>query len=126
MGFITGKVVIGLAWFINNWSLLVVAACVAGLFILYSRKFMQLPTEAQIGKVREWLLYAVIEAEKTYQSGTGRLKLAATYNEFCKVFPSLVTIISFELFSRLVDEALVQMRSLLETNKDIEFYVKGE
>ena len=115
-----------MTWLINNWSLLVVIACVAGLFLWYTKKFMQLPTETQISKVREWLLYAVIEAEKTYQSGTGRLKLAATYNEFCKVFPGLVTIISFELFSKLVDEALVQMRSLLETNKDIEFYVKGE
>lgn len=113
-------------WIIENYSLLVVIACIAGLFIWYSKRFMQLPSETQLEKVRQWLLYAVIEAEKTYQSGTGRLKLAATYNEFCKVFPSLVTIISFELFSKLVDEALVQMRSLLETNKDIEFYVKGE
>ena len=115
-----------MTWLINNWSFLVVIACVLGLIALYTKKFMALPTQQQLSTVREWLLYAVIEAEKCYQSGTGALKLRATYNEFCQVFPNLVAIISFELFSKLVDEALVQMKQLLETNKDIDEYVKGE
>jgi hypothetical protein len=87
---------------------------------------MALPSEEQLSKVREWLLYTVMIVEKEYSSGTGVLKLHAAYNEFCKVFPSLVSIVSFELFSKLVDEALEQMRHILNTNKDIETYVKGE
>lgn len=115
-----------MTWISNNWSLLVVALCVLGVFIWYTKKFVDLPSEEQLDKVREWLLYTVMIVEKEYSSGTGALKLRAAYNEFCRVFPSLVPIISFELFSGLVDEALEQMKHILATNKDIECYVKGE
>lgn len=114
-----------MAWIVNNWSLLVVIACAIGAIAFYTKKFVNLPSDEQMAKVRQWLLYAVIEAEKQYQGGTGALKLRAVYNEFCKIFPSLVPIISFELFSALVDEALEQMRHLLKTNLDIASYVEG-
>lgn len=113
-------------WLIDNWSFLVVMACIFGIAVVYIHKFVNLPSNSQLEKVKQWLLYAVIEAEKQYQGGTGELKLRAVYNEFCKVFPSLVPIVSFKLFSFLVDEALVQMRHLLETNYDIHYYVEGE
>ncbi len=113
-------------WIINNWSFLVIVLCAIGVFVWYTKKFVELPSEEQLAKVREWLLFTVMIVEKEYSSGTGALKLRAAYNEFCRVFPSLVPIISFELFSGLVDEALEQMKHILETNKDIEFYVKGE
>ena len=115
-----------MAFLINNWSLLVVAGCIAGLFFFYTKKFANLPTSEQLDTVRQYLLFAVIEAERIYQGGTGSLKLHATYASFCEVFPALVDVISFELFSKLVDDALVEMRKILETNKDIEAYVKGE
>lgn len=113
-------------WLINNWSLLVVIACVIGVGFFYARKFSQLPSEQQMAKIREWLLYCVMIVEKEYSSGTGQLKLRAAYSMFVDKFPSLVAVISFELFSQLVDEALVRMREILETNKDIEQYIKGE
>lgn len=115
-----------MAWIINNWSFLVVLLCGALVCTFYIKKFLKLPSNEQIGKVKQWLLYAVIEAEKTYKGGTGALKLRATYSQFCQVFPSLVPIISFELFSMLVDEALEQMKHLLETNSNILEYVEGE
>lgn len=115
-----------MAWLNDNWSFLVVVACALGVGYLWVKKFANLPTEEQMAKLREWLLYAVIEAEKQYQSGTGRLKLAAVYSRFCEVFPALVSIISFELFSGLVDDALAEMRDILKTNKDIECYISGE
>lgn len=113
-------------WLVENWSFLVVVFCVVCIVIVYTKKFVSLPSDEQILKVRQWLLYAVIEAEKHYKGGTGVLKLRAVYNEFCKVFPSIVPVISFEFFSKLVDEALEQMRHLLETNLDIASYVEGE
>lgn len=113
-------------WLIDNWSFLVVMACVFVGIVVYIHKFVNLPSNSQLVKVKQWLLFAVIEAEKQYQGGTGELKLRAVYNEFCKVFPSLVPIISFKLFSFLVDEALVQMRHLLETNLDIAHYVEDK
>ena len=110
----------------DNWSLLIILIGVVIIAYRYLKKFSGLPSEEQLNKVRQWLLYAVIEAEKIYSSGTGRAKLAYVYNLFLEKFPSLAPVIPFDLFSRLVDEVLVEMRNLLETNKDIEFYVKGE
>ena len=113
-------------WFFDNWSLLVVLACAIGVGYFFVRKFTQLPSEEQMAKVREWLLYCVMIVEKEYSSGTGQLKLRAAYSMFVDKFPSLVAVISFDLFSQLVDEALVRMHEILETNKDIEQYIKGE
>ena len=117
--------VITLTWLYENWSLLVVIAAVAIIAASWLKKFTALPSEEQLNKVREWLLFAVIMAEKEYQSGTGQLKLRATYNDFLVKFPTLVTVIPFELFSQLVDEALDKMRKLLESNMDIRAYVEG-
>ena len=115
-----------MAWLNENWSLLVVlvAACIVAWRVF--KKFAYLPSDEQIEKVKQWLLFAVLEAEKIYSSGTGKAKLAYVYNLFIERFPSLAPAIPFDTFSRLVDEVLVEMRKLLETNKDIEFYVKGE
>lgn len=113
-------------WFANNWSLLVVLAALLGIAVYYGKKFTSLPSDEQLNKVKQWLLYAVITVEKEYQSGTGVLKLRAAYNMFVERFPSLVTLISFELFSQFVDEALVEMRHILETNKDVEAYIQDK
>lgn len=114
-----------MTWLYNNWTMLVVIGCAIGVAFFYLRKLSGLPSDEQMKKVREWLLYAVIETERMYQGGTGVLKLRSCYDDFCKVFPSLVPIISFELFSTMVDEALAQMKKILETNENINNYVKG-
>lgn len=113
-------------WIIDNWSLLVVILSVVVIAIVYAKKFVEMPSEAQIKKVREWLLYAVIMAEKELGGGTGQIKLRYVYNLFAERFPSLVPIVPFELFSALVDEALEKMRHLLDTNLDIKAYVEGD
>lgn len=113
-------------WLIDNWSLLVVILAVVILGIVYVRKFVEMPSEAQIKKVKEWLLYAVVMAEKELGGGTGQIKLRYVYNLFIEKFPALVSVIPFEMFSYLVDEALEQMKHLLDTNLDIKAYVEGE
>lgn len=110
-------------WFIDNWSLLVVLAAVVCWVVLFIKKFTKLPSEEQIRKIKEWLLYAVVMAEKELGSGTGQIKLRYVYNMFMEKFPSFVHVVSFELFSMWVDEALKRMRPLLETNKDLAGYV---
>lgn len=110
---------------VDNWSLLIIIAIVAVITARYLQKLYDMPSEEQQRKVKEWLLYAVIMAEKEYQSGTGALKLRAVYNDFVAKFPSLVAIISFDLFALYVDEALVEMKRILSSNKDIEAYVEG-
>lgn len=110
-------------WLIDNWTLLVVVAAVlVGVWFILKR-IAAGPSEEQLLKVKEWLLFAVVMAEKELGAGTGQLKLRYVYDMFVEKFPALVSIISFELFSRLVDEALEKMRHLLEYNKDLEDYV---
>ena len=60
---------------VENWYLLIagVGVAVAAGFMLY--RFFKLPTKEQIAKIKEWLLYAVTEAEKELGGGTGQLKL---------------------------------------------------
>lgn len=108
-------------WIIDNWSLLVVISAVCTVAFMYVKKFTTLPTEEQLAKVKEWLLYAVMQAEGEFGGGTGKLKLHYVYDMFVTRFPRLVDVISFELFSKLVDEALEQMRKILETNLDITY-----
>lgn len=111
---------------LEYWYLIVFILAVLSIGAYYIRKFRDLSTEQQLDKVKEWLLYAVILAEKEFKNGTGQLKLRYVWSLFLEKFPSLAKIISFELFSALVDEVLDEMKRILESNKDIAMYVEGE
>ena len=87
--------------------------------------FMNLGKEKQIQVVREWLLLAVIEAEKALGSGTGQVKLRYVYDLFISKFKYLSLIISFSQFSLLVDQALDTMRDMITNNKQVEGYING-
>lgn len=113
-------------WLVNNWTLLVVIGAMVGVAFYYLKKFAKLPSEIQIDTVKKWLLYAVLRAEKEMGSGTGKAKLVYVYNLFVERFPTLVPLIEFTVFSNLVDEVLVEMRKILESNKNIENYVNGD
>ena len=89
-------------------------------------RFWKLPGEEQIEAVREWLLMAVTEAERELGGGTGKLKLRYVYDLFVERFPWLAGVVGFAWFSELVDEALVGMRELLETNEAVKKYVNRE
>ena len=113
-------------WITDNWSFLVVVIAAFAVGSVYVKKFVDTPTAQQILKIKEWLLFAVIQAEKELGSGTGAIKLRYTYNMFVEKFPNMVDMISFALFSNMVDEVLEQMRHLLDTNLDIAMYVEGD
>lgn len=68
---------------------------------------------------RNWLVFAVSEAEKALGGGTGKLKLRYAYNIAIKYFPTLTKIIPFSVFSSMVDTALETMRFMIETNQAI-------
>lgn len=111
-------------WFINNWSLLVVLVAIVIVAAVYIKKFTQLPTDEQIKNVKEWLLYAVTLAEKEFaDGGMGKIKLRSVYESFLVNFPWLAKVITFAQFSLLVDEALEEMKHMLETNKNIQSFV---
>lgn len=111
---------------INNWFIIVTAIALAGFLGIAIWRFVKLPREEQIEAVREWLLMAVTEAEKELGGGTGQLKLRYVYDRFVVRFPWLAKTISFIWFSELVDEALVGMKDMLETNKAVQEYVNGK
>lgn len=110
---------------INYWYIIIAAIAVAAVAVYVAVKFFRLPSDAQLTKVREWLLYAVTEAEKALGGGTGKLKLRYVYDMFVGKFAWIAKFITFDQFSILVDDALDEMRGLLDTNKAIAGYVGG-
>lgn len=110
---------------INYWYIilaLIAILVVAGVAVY---RYFKLPSEAQLAKVREWLLWAVTEAEKELGGGTGKLKLRQVYDLFVTRFSWLARVVPFELFSSLVDDALEEMRDMLKNNKAVKALVNG-
>lgn len=110
---------------INNWALIIAAVALVVSVVTAVVKFTNMPTAAQIAKVKEWLLYAVTMAEKELGGGTGKLKLRYVYDLFLTKFSWLAKVITFEQFSALVDEALEEMKRLLESNNAVKEIVNN-
>ena len=85
--------------------------------------FFELSKERQKEVILEWLLLAVIKAEKELGDGTGQLKLRFVYDLFIDKFRIISMMMSFSQFSSLVDQALDTMRGMIESNKQIKDYV---
>ena len=88
--------------------------------------FVKLPKDKKIANIKEWLKFAVIDAEKELGSGTGQLKLRMVYNMAVKQFPFIVQLIPFDTFSGWVDEALDWMRDQLAENKVTQSYIESK
>ena len=104
---------------------IVVTVAVAALAIY---QFFLLPTDKQKEKVKEWLVWACIEAEKALQSGTGQAKLRKVYDAFIAVraFSWVAKIISFNTFSAYVSEALAEAKKMIINSRSLAEYVYGE
>lgn len=111
-------------WLMNNWYM-IIAFVAAGIVIgITIRKWLELPTNEQIESMKEWLVYAVSEAEKQLGGKTGQLKLRMVYDMAIAKFKWL-TFISFNTFSNWVDEALMVMKDMLK-NERIADIIVGE
>lgn len=117
-----------MTWLIENWMVVFGLAVAVILAVLVVYRFFGMPTEKQVAKIKEWLIWACIEAEKALQSGTGQLKLRGVYNMFCSVptFTWVAKIISFELFAEWVSDALATAKEMMINNKALAEYVYGE
>lgn len=111
---------------IDNWYIILAALAILGTGGIAAYRYFKLPSEAQLKKVREWLLYAVTEAERELGGGTGKLKLRQVYDLFVARFPWLAPVVPFDLFSTMVDDALDEMRAMLAQNKAVQAHVSGE
>lgn len=111
---------------IENWYMLFAFFALAVTTGLAIYSFFKKPTPEQLDNLREWLLGAVTGAERELGGGTGKLKLRQVYDLFVARFPWLAKVISFSTFSDMVDDALVEMRELLDQNVAVQAYVAGD
>lgn len=111
---------------IENWYIILALLAVLFVAAVAVRRYTGLPSDAQLAKVREWLLWAVTEAEKELGGGTGKLKLRQVYDLFIVRFPWLVKVVPFEFFSEMVDDALEDMRKMLKENEAVKALVDGK
>lgn len=114
-----------MGFIVENWAIIFVAIAAIVATAVVTVRFLQSSTDEQMKKVREWLLYATSLAEKELGGGTGKLKLRYVYDMFVVKFPWLAKVVSFEVFSSLVDEVLDDMNELLATNHAVQVYVTG-
>ncbi len=110
----------------NNKFIIFALLIIVFMAAIWIKNFIKLPNNEKMRSIREWLLYAVTEAEKELGSGTGQIKLRMVYDMFIKNFIDISKWISFDTFSAMVDEALKDFREMLNTNENLRKYVYGE
>lgn len=111
---------------IENWFIVAaVCACIT-VAIMAVYNYLGLPTGEQRAKIKEWLVYACVQAEAELGTGTGQLKLRMVYDAFLTKFGWMAKFISFDTFSSLVDEALEEVKAMLATNDAVQKLVVKE
>lgn len=90
----------------------------------FANWFIHLSKEQKIANIKEWLKWAVVEAEKALGSNTGQLKLRKVYNMAAAEFPFIVKLVPFVVFSDWVDDALVWMDKQIESNDEVKAYIE--
>lgn len=80
----------------------------------------------QKNKAKDWLIWAVSQAEAQLGGGTGKLKLRYVYDSFIKQFPVFSTFVTFTVFEEWVNQALVIMKYYIETNNAIADVIEGD
>lgn len=105
----------------DNVIIAVVVAILIGIFVLW---FLKLEREKQIQIIQEWLLLAVVKAEKELGNGTGQIKLRFVYDLFLDKFKFVSMFITFAQFSDLVDMALITMKEMISNNNQVKNYIE--
>ena len=106
------------------WWLAIAILAIIIIAFMFLITYIKLPNSKKAKKVKEWLLFAVVQAEKELGSGTGQLKLRYVYNLALSKFPVFIKLIPFELFSSFVDGALQQLGNLIEDSEGVKKYME--
>ena len=109
----------------NNWFYIIILVAIFVVIIRLAYQIIKDPSSIDLSKVQEWLLWAVMQAEKQLGGGTGQLKLRYVYDMFVARFPTVSKILTFEAFSIMVDIALAKLNEMLANNKKVQQYVYG-
>lgn len=89
-------------------------------------KFMKLGKERQVENIKQWLIFACLEAEKMLGSKTGKVKLRYVYDLFVSKYKFISCLIPFDTFSKWVDDSLIDMRNMISTNEAIRKIIEGD
>lgn len=108
---------------INDIILALVIVAIVCILIAW---FLKLGKERQLKVITEWLLLAVIKAEKELGDGTGQVKLRFVYDLFIDKFKFASMFISFNQFSALVDSALIIMKEMISNNDQVKNYIDSK
>lgn len=92
---------------------------IIGAIVLIAIIAIVLVCVGKVKTVKQWLKYAVAEAEQYFGSKTGKLKLQYVYNCFAERFKVVSSFVTFSVFSKWVDTALETLNGWLETNDSI-------
>lgn len=111
---------------IENWYIVTALCACTAVAAIAVYNYFGLPSGEQRRKIKEWLVYACMEAERELGTGTGQLKLRKVYDAFLTKFGWLAKFVSFEVFSKLVDEALEDVKEMLATNNAVRGIVVKE
>ena len=103
------------------WYIILAAIVVAVVAVVLAVRFFRQPSSEQIAKVKEWLVFAVIAAEREFGSGTGKLKLRSVYDLFVSRFPWVAKVIAFDTFADWVDKALEKAEEWLTEDAIAEY-----
>lgn len=111
---------------LEYWYIILAGIILLAVAAVAAVRFFKQPNSEQVKKVKEWLLAAVVAAEKELGgNGTGQLKLRSVYDLFLARFPWMAQVVSFDTFSKWVDEALDTVEEWLK-NDNIAEYVAGK
>jgi len=108
----------------NEIAFYVVCALAIGIIIGYFiKKFIESPSKEKLEMIKNWLLYATAQAEQEMGAGTGKLKLAKVYSMFVEKFPQIAAVLKYDKFCELVNEALVTLRHMIDSNINIQDFI---
>lgn len=105
---------------------IILALVIVAIVCILIAGFLKLGKERQLKVITEWLLLAVIKAEKELGDGTGQVKLRFVYDLFIDKFRFASMFISFNQFSALVDSALIIMKEMISNNDQVKSYISGK
>lgn len=113
-------------WIMNNISIVLGIAIIVFIIVNAFLSFIKLPKAQKIADVKEWLKWAVTEAEKAYGTKTGQIKLRKVYDLFLNTFPEMKNYISFSDIDMWVNDALKWFENQLKSNESLYKYVYGD
>ncbi len=104
----------------NYWYLIIIAIAIISVVSIKLYVWFKKPTNEQMKKVQEWLVWAVAKAEEKLGSETGQLKLRYVYDMFISKFPGVSIFITFDTFKNMVDKALDEFNEMIKNNERLQ------